>query len=351
MNKTKTGSSFAMMCCAYGAEKPLKEEIAMQGWRLAFSRPGFVTAKHDNDAELPKGIFVRSAAKSLGQARGENAADLTKSLCEKLVEHFPKAHSFDQLHVWPKDRAPIGRFDFEPGIDEVSMVVADVIADELHGTWVRGDRPNQVAQPGESVLDVVLVEPSHWFFGTHRASGWPSRWPGGVQPMQLQDPPISRAYFKAAEGIQWSGFEMQRGDLALEIGSAPGGACSRLLELGLKVIGIDPAEMDESIASHPNFRHIVARAGDLPRREYRGVKWMLVDSNVRPEQTLVTVGNIVNHRHSDVKGLLVTMKLGDYESGQKIPQWIETVQSWNPKDIRVRQLARNRCEVCFAIRF
>ena len=107
---------------------------------------------------------------------------------------------------------------------------------------------------------------------------------------------------------------MQPNDLAIEIGSAPGGACSRLLELGLRVIGIDPAEMDPRIMDHPKFRHIQARAGDLPRKEFRGAKWMLVDSNVKPDKTLATVGNIVTSQYSEFRGLLLTLKIGEYES-------------------------------------
>ncbi|NND99458.1 MAG: SAM-dependent methyltransferase, partial [Pirellulaceae bacterium] len=239
---------------------------------------------------------------------------------------------------------------FEPGVDEVSEAVAQEIYKTLAPTHLRCDAPNRIAQPGETVLDVVLVEPSHWFFGTHQADTWPSRWPGGVQPIRPANEPVSRAYYKAAEAITWSGFDLQRGDLAIEIGSAPGGACGRLLELGLRVIGIDPAEMDPRIAEHPKFRHLRARAGDLPRREFRGAKWLLVDSNVKPNKTLVTVGNIVTNRQSTIEGMLLTLKLGDYEAADSIDQWTDKIQSWNPKEIQIRQLARNKCEVCFAVR-
>ncbi|TWU42514.1 SAM-dependent methyltransferase [Novipirellula artificiosorum] len=351
MNAESTpGPTFTMICCAHGAEPLVKESIAGEGWRLAFSRPGFVTAKHDERVPTPSGTFIRTAATSIGQARSPNASELLESLRKSLADHYPAEHRFDQLHVWPKDRAPIGRFDFEPGVDEVSRAVAAEIYAALSPDHLRCDAANRVAQPGERVLDVVLVEPAHWFFGTHVASTWPTRWPGGIQPMDLAEEPVSRAYYKAAEAIQWSGFPIQRGDLAAEIGAAPGGACGRLLELGLKVIGIDPAEMDPRISEHPHFRYIQARAGDLPRKDFRGVKWILVDSNVKPEQTLVTVGNIVTSRYSDVRGLLITLKLGDYKAAKKIDQWQQTVETWNPKAIQVRQLARNRCEVCFAVR-
>jgi 23S rRNA (cytidine2498-2'-O)-methyltransferase len=340
--------SFAMLVCACGAESVVKDEMGAQGWRLAFSRPGFVTAKHDaTDAELPTGIFIRAAARSLGKATGDRSQDLIAELIKLLTAKTSRP--FDQLHVWPKDRAPIGRFDFEPGVDEVSRAVADQVFETLRERWLRCDAPNRIAQPGENILDLVLVDPSQWFFGTHTATTWPTRWPGAVQPIEPQHEPVSRAYFKAAEAITWSGFDLQPQDLCVEIGSAPGGACGRLLELGMRVIGIDPAEMDPRIANHPQFRHIRARAGDLKRSEFRGAKWLLVDSNVKPDQTLVTVRNIVNHRYSDFQGLLITLKIGDYTSANKIDRWRREIESWQPRQIQVRQLARNKCEVCFAV--
>ena len=344
-----TEPTFAMLCCAHGAEQAIKESIAVDGWRLAFSRPGFVTAKNDTEVPLPTGVFIRTAARSIGQARSVDSRQQIATLVEQLETVHASARLFDQLHVWPKDRTAIGRFGFEPGVDEISKAIAEEVFAAIKQKWLRCDAPNRIAQPGDVVLDVVLVEPSHWFFGTHVAAAWPSRWPGGVQPIDPLHEPISRAYYKAAEAITWSGFDMQAGDLVVEIGSAPGGACGRLLELGMQVIGIDPAEMDPRIANHPKFRHLRARAGDLPRSEFRDAKWLLVDSNVKPAQTLVTVGNIVTHRHSKLRGLLITLKIGDYSSANLIDRWSKTIQSWNPKEVHVRQLARNKCEVCFAV--
>ena len=344
-------ASFAMLTCACGAERAVKVSMANQHWRLAFSRPGFVTAKMDQpNAPLPRGIFIRTASRSIGQSRSEHVAEHVRQICDDLTQFQADGQRFDELHVWPKDRVPIGKFGFEPGIDEVSRAVADEVFQSLRDDWLTCDAPNRVAEPGSRVLDVVLLEPSHWFYGTHTALDWPGRWPGAVQPVVPQYEPISRAYFKAAEAITWSGFAMQESDLAVEIGSSPGGACGRLLEMGMRVIGIDPADMDPRIANHPRFHHIRARAGDLPRRTFQDAKWLLVDSNVRPEKTLVTVHNIVTHPQCDFHGLLITMKIGDYESTDLIREWRMQIERWDPSSIAVRQLARNKVEVCFAVR-
>jgi 23S rRNA (cytidine2498-2'-O)-methyltransferase len=335
-----------MICCAHGAEGLVKSSIAENGWRLAFSRPGFVTAKHDADVPPPTGVFIRTSVRSLGSSKSTSGEE---SIARLIAMIDPLQKPFDHLHVWPRDRAPIGRFDFEPGIDEVSTAVAEHIHQQLGPDRLRCATANEIAQPTASVLDVVLVDPSHWFFGTHIATTLPTRWPGGVQPIAPEYEPISRAYYKAAEAIAWSGFDLRPDDLAVEVGSAPGGACGRLLELGLHVIGVDPAEMDPRIADHPRFIHYAARADDLPRRVFRGAKWLLVDSSVKPDSTLSTVRHLVDSRETSFRGCLITLKLREYERADQISRWQREIERWRPKKIEFRQLARNRCEICVAV--
>ncbi|MEM6363567.1 MAG: SAM-dependent methyltransferase [Planctomycetota bacterium] len=342
-----------MLTCAHGAEAAVKSDLAGSGWRLAFSRPGFVTCKHDDACEPPTGVFVRTSCRSLTQIRNADGNQAIAYVLNVVLQATPRAQ-YDHVHVFARDRAPIGRFDFEPGPDEVTNAVAEAFMHALQNDprlsiAITCSKSNQLAQPGQRILNVVLVEPAHWFVGSHVATRSWTTWPGGVQPIAPAEPPVSRAYYKAAEAIEMAGFHMRPGDLAVEVGSAPGGACQRLLEMGLHVIGVDPADMDPRIASHRNFRHLQARAGDLPRRYFSGAKWLLVDSNVKPQATLSTVRNLVTSRHTQFQGLLLTLKLGDYAAAENIDQWRETIQTWGPKRIEIRQLARNRCEVCVAV--
>ncbi len=352
-------AAFAMVCCQNGSEPAVKEEVGQDGWRLAFSRRGFITLKHDGVPKgLPRGVFVRTAAWSLGMVKDEDFGSNAKKLLEILVASGTK-EAFDQLHVWPRDRVPVGKFDFEPGVDELSRVVGEGIAAALRDRGLFRGELNAVAAPGDRVLDVVLIDPAQWAIGWHEVpqlSGTAAAkmiaktWPGGVQPLEPPGEVLSRAYFKVAEAIAWSGLEMQPGDLAVEIGSSPGGSCGLLLERGLRVVGIDPAEMDPEILAHPHYRHIYARVGDVPQSDFQGAKWLLVDSNVRPDQTLGTVEQIVTHPASTIEGLLLTLKLGGIEHADRIGGWIKKVRQWNAHDVRVRQLARSKIEVCLTAR-
>ncbi|MEM9825387.1 MAG: SAM-dependent methyltransferase [Planctomycetota bacterium] len=357
-------ASFAMMVCAHGAEAAIKTQLRDGGWRLAFSRPGLVTAKHDRPNQAPpSGTFIRTAMTSLGQCRlpkpadGElNRPDGNELLDQlvKIVDQHPmirqrEGKPLEALHVFPRDRHPIGKFDFEPGVDELSKMIADAVQLRLADRIVH-ESPNRIVEPWRDVLDVVLVAPDHWMVGMHRALDVHGRWPGGVQPIAPKYKPISRAYFKAAEAIAFAEFDLQAGDTAVEIGSAPGGACGFLLEQGLHVIGIDPAEMDPRITRHKRFRHLRARGGDLKRSIYAGADWLLVDSNVRPDQTLTTVENVVTHPTRTLRGAIITLKLGGYHQVAQIERWIQRIETWEPEEIRVKQLARNKVEVCVAVR-
>jgi 23S rRNA (cytidine2498-2'-O)-methyltransferase len=176
----------------------------------------------------------------------------------------------------------------------------------------------------------------------------PTCWPGGIP--QILTPPsvISRTYWKTAEALAWSGFPIREGDEFVEIGSSPGGSVQRLLELGMRVTGIDPALMDPRVANHPHFRHVRARGGDLKRNVYRNCRWLIVDSNVQPDKTLTTVENIVTHRDVKVQGVLLTLKLKDYSMAAEIPRWLERIESWGFSKHRLRQLAFARREICVA---
>lgn len=150
------------------------------------------------------------------------------------------------------------------------------------------------------------------------------------------------------ESLRWSGLPAQSGDSCVEIGSDPGDSSEALLKRGLRVTGIDPADMDEALKNHPYFRHIRARAKDLKRGTFSGFKWLTADASVAPKYTLDTVEAILKHDKVRIEGMLLTLKLSDWKIADHIPEFHKRIRSWGYANVRSRQLAFNRREICVA---
>ncbi len=231
-------------------------------------------------------LFARQWAWSLGKVVDESAepSALANSLVQELRTLSPEP--FHQLHVWPRDAAPVGHRGFEPGeIDESRVAHGLLLAELPPELLLRNDEGKTASlRAGQRVLDVVLVEPGQWWFGWHtirRGEPW-SRWPGGVFVAAMDESIVSRAYLKMREGITSFRWPVKFGDTVIEIGSSPGGASQALLELGLKVIGVDPAEMHETLLAEKKFTHWRMRGSEIKKTRLRGVKWLTADLNVAP---------------------------------------------------------------------
>ena len=335
---------FLFVICQHGAEDALKSEVARQwpAFRFAFSRPGFVTFKMGT-GQQPEGLdlhatFARTSGISLGKVQGSNANLMSNELWSRLDNC-----DFDQLHVWQRDSCLPGERGFEPGVTPLAQEIGQVIAERCPA-----DRPlpvNEIAGRGQRVLDCVLVEPTEWWFGCHLVNSRVSRWPGGV-PSTTRTDMISRSYLKMQEALHWSKLPISRQETCVEIGSAPGGGTQALLQQGLQVIGIDPAEMDPSLLKNPSFTHVRKRPMDIRRREFRGVKWLVADSNVAPAHTLDSVESIVTDRNVNIRGLILTLKLIDWQLADNISHYVDRVRGWGFSYVKTRQLAFNRLEFC-----
>jgi 23S rRNA (cytidine2498-2'-O)-methyltransferase len=70
--------------------------------------------------------------------------------------------------------------------------------------------------------------------------------------------------------------------------------------------------------------------------------------NVAPTFTLDAVEAVVKHPGISIRGMLLTLKLPDLALVEELPKFVERVRSWGYRDVRLRQLAFNRQEICLA---
>jgi len=139
--------------------------------------------------------------------------------------------------------------------------VLDAVLDEIDG--------EPVLQEPDRILSVYAT-------GDQLLAGWGSPaemlsdWPGGAVRFQREEGQISRAKFKLLEAERTFGLRLASYREALDIGAAPGGWTSLLLERGAAVTAIDPAELHPSLADHPRLTYLKRNAGDvkLPADSY-----------------------------------------------------------------------------------
>lgn len=347
---------FLFAVCQCGAEQALKNEIAAGpvNASLAFSRPGFVTFKLNEEVAEPEQFQLPSTfARTFGFSLGKVVGDSTTTLAEQTwnlagVVALLAEHELVDVHVWQRDTAVPGYRGFEPGPTELALAVEQTIrekspAEPLHAM---PDMPRPPSRRNRWVLDVVLVEPGEWWIGCHHTARRLDCYPGGVIPLEQPEHAVSRAYLKMQEALQWSALPIARGDLCVELGCAPGGASQALMEQGLRVLGVDPAEVDPAVLEAEQFTHIRRRSSEVQHKQLRGVQWLAADMNVAPTYTLDAVEEVVENDHANVRGMILTLKLADWKLAEELPKLIERVRSWGYRDVRTRQLAFNRQEIC-----
>ncbi|MBD2847962.1 SAM-dependent methyltransferase [Paenibacillus sp. IB182496] len=98
--------------------------------------------------------------------------------------------------------------------------------------------------------------------------GMLSDWPGGAVRFQREDGQISRAKFKLLEAERSFDLSLQQFEQALDVGAAPGGWTSLLLERGLRVTAIDPAELHPSLHGHPGLTVLRQNASEAKLQPY-----------------------------------------------------------------------------------
>jgi 23S rRNA (cytidine2498-2'-O)-methyltransferase len=344
---------FLFVTCQVGAERAVKGELARRwpAFRLAFSRPGFLTFKLPSEPALAddfdlESVFARAYGFSLGEVSGENQQKLAAE-----VWNLCKGRTIQRIHVWEKDRSEPGVHRFEPSITLEALKTHRVLFQNCprpQNLARNADDATATARAGDLILDCIILSPNQWWIGFHRAKLIPSRYPGGMMSLELPADAVSRAWLKMEEGLRWSQLPIPHGARVAEIGSAPGGASQALLSRGFVVTGIDPAEMAAVVLSHPRFTHIRRRSMEVRRRDFQRIRWLTADMNVAPEYTLDAVEAIVTHPRVSIRGLLLTLKLPQWDLALHLPEYLARVRSWGYNLVRARQLQYDRREVCVA---
>jgi 23S rRNA (cytidine2498-2'-O)-methyltransferase len=310
--------SFVFATCLPGVEPAVKLEVARTRpeLRFAYSRPGLVTFKSPNEVapdDVPGSAFARVWGASLGAAPDVEAA-------RQLLAEVGAS----RVHVFPRD--PDAQLDLS--------------------SW-QALGPDGPAAPGEIVADVILAEGEPAWLGVHRHDATRPPHPGGSIPVEIPAAAPSRAFAKIEEAIAWAKLPVAAGQVALEIGAAPGGAVLALAQRGLEVIGVDTGALAPEVLALPNVTHVAKKVGALRWEELPArIDWLLVDVNLAPQVALHEVARLMPKLRPTLRGAVFTLKMNDWKFVAELPRLVERIREMGLPDVRLRHLPSNRREIC-----
>jgi 23S rRNA (cytidine2498-2'-O)-methyltransferase len=297
-NQDQAAPNFYYFLCNPGSEKFLKEEIRLIYPELvfAYSTEGFVTFKE---------------TRRLG-----------KTLRPVFCRHF-------------------GRFLQRGSLAEVSEGVGKHLFYSLQGEIFE----TYPYQNGEWVTEIIKVSETQYYLGEFKASILTAPSAGGFSTATLPEQSPSRAYLKVIDGMNYMGLKLPANDYALEVGSSPGGATYALLEMGLRVEGIDPGEMAPICLNHPKFIHHRESIQDFHVSSMKDhVQWLYVDMNLPPEGSLREIEKVVDAIRPSLKGAFITLKMTKFELVSRVPMYLNIMGKMGLKVVMATQLPSHKQE-------
>lgn len=288
-----------------GFEARLKAEAADHTPDLhpSFSRPGFVTFKALKPRSVPHFTFARVVGRFLG--KGDAAA------VEAAVVTEGQGRS-------------VHRF---------------VLSD--------GSGTGTPAPVGGEVLDVIALGEDLFWWGVRRVEPWGWGVPGGVPALLLPAAAPSRAWLKLEEMLLWSRWSPPPGTVALELGSAPGGASWALLNRGARVVGVDVAPMATVCVENPNFSLLTMSVRDLRKKDLPPkVDVLFCDLGLKPVEAVPQIRHLCQILPS-IRRLYYTLKMGQGMTTAELDGWREAVSQMG-FTVRSTHLPSNRMEILVA---
>jgi 23S rRNA (cytidine2498-2'-O)-methyltransferase len=331
---------FYFSVCQAGAEKAMREEVLSEfpHLKFAFSRPGFVTFKEEDDQKPlikdARGIFTRLFGQSIGQAK-------TSEDLEKLIAGIPEGAV---IQAFERDQ-------HVPGDEPDSFKAGSKIQMEL-SKLKSIPKFDRVPVLNQAVYDLIWLDEGHVFLGKHIHRDYLDPAPGNAPVLKLPTHSPSRAYLKIAEALHRIKPEIHPGLQVLEVGCSPGGATTCMMDLGCKVTGIDPKFMDKKVMENSRFQFVQKTARSVTAEDLKGVnpEWLVLDMNLAPLETLDELGHVLRilkkvwGRRLNLQAGFLTIKLNDWKFASDIPLYLRRIHELGFQELLPFQLCSNRQE-------
>lgn len=233
-------------------------------------------------------------------------------------------------------KAPSVKFDYTPyGVKEA----LDPILAQVHGV--------EPVVRGEDRIISIYLGKEDLYWGISRPADNLSERSGGAVRYRQEEGQVSRAKFKLMEAEERFGLDFAQYERALDIGAAPGGWSSLLLERGLQVTAVDPGELDPALLHNKNLVHLKKNAGDVQFAD-DSFDLLVCDMSWSPKQMSKLVSELLVALKSGGTAI-ITIKLMHGKAFQTIKETVAAFAGLLELQ-QAKQLFHNREELTLYLR-
>ncbi|HLH61962.1 MAG TPA: SAM-dependent methyltransferase [Ktedonobacteraceae bacterium] len=226
-------------------------------------------------------LTLSSTEKDIGELALAIAELPTFSMLEQ-GQRFAVQTRFVQSEI--QNRATIDR-PYSSGC--LNQLLAEAIAEETGAL-------ESIKKP--QIIVSLLCALDKAYIGISLAGDNLSPWPGGMRHFAQTDEQISRAEFKLLEALEVFGLSLPAHGRALDLGAAPGGWTRLLLEIGLNVVAVDPAQLDSRLLRSPHAQRL---------EHFRGYAEVYLEDAVKKHRQFDVIANDMRMDAREASRLLV----------------------------------------------
>lgn len=197
-----------------------------------------------------------------------------------------------------------------------------------------------VIQHADLILSLYLTEKDA-YFGISSPVDNLSDWPGGAIRFRRAENQVSRSRFKLEEACMVFGIQLEQYSDALDLGAAPGGWTSLLLDRGLHVTAVDTGELEAQFREHPHLTFLKTNAADVQLPE-NSFDVLTCDMSWDPIHTAQIVHRLAHVLKQDGIAIL-TIKFMHKKILKTINDFLRRLEP-DFRPIQVKQLFHNRDE-------
>ncbi len=224
--------------------------------------------------------------------------------------------------------------EYELNSTEIKEAVDKVLMEEMKAI-------PQTKEP-DKVISILFAE-SICYIGLSNAVENISSWSGGMIHYKKEFNDVSRSKYKLLEAMYVFHIDLAEIKIALDLGAAPGGWTSILLEHGIKVTAVDTREMEKRLSDNPNFTYMKKDLEGLELEPDTLVDMITFDMSMNPYKAAGVINSSAKYLKNE--GIaVITVKL----TSEKIWKSLKEVMKKYSEVFEilgVKQLFHNRDEI------